>query len=98
MDRYFNCGRLRVSDVEADQRLSDGGSLCEKYGAEYSSVPRASGIAVQYSFRLRGGFCRSRVLRGDRGASSDEAPVWNCETDFDDSGLFPGGRLFLPVM
>src|SRR5699024_729537 len=98
MDRYFNCGRLRVSDVEADQRLSDGRSLCKKYGTEYSIVSCASGTAVQYPFRLRGGVCRPGILCGDRGASSDEAPVWNCETDSDDSGLFPGGRLFLPGM
>ena len=75
-----------------------GEAYAQEYGTEYQAVPRASGAALQHSFRLCDGFCRASVLCGNRGAADCEKPVSHLKAASDDSGKLPGRSRLLHVL
>ena len=62
---YGNCDQVSpliwvFLHVQAIKRLSDGRSLCKKYGTECAGVPDASGAFIKRFVCLCDGICRAR--------------------------------------
>ena len=89
---------LCLSHVQANQRLSDGRSLRQKYGPECAGIPDSAGAVIKRSVGLCDCLCWACVFRGNRGASSGEEPVRDGEADPDDTGLLSGRRGLLPLL
>lgn len=75
--RFCGCGSFPFfhAALESHGGLSAGGSIREKYGSQYQTVPDRTDPPVQYSFRHGDSLCGPSFFRWYRGAPCDQAAL-----------------------